>query len=76
MTNENEKQRKQTFAEIIEQYGMNAEQVEFYQNYSKEEVIVQILLINAYAKSQSVYCDIYIKTLANTTDTLTYEVLS
>ena len=36
MTNENEKQRKQTFAEIIEQYGMNAEQVEFYQNYSKE----------------------------------------
>ena len=36
MTNENEKQRKQTFAEIIEQYGMNAEQVEFYQSYSKE----------------------------------------
>ena len=36
MTNENEKQRKQTFAEIIEQYGMNEEQVEFYQSYSKE----------------------------------------
>ena len=36
MTNEKEKQRKQTFAEIIEQYGMNKEQVEFYQTYSKE----------------------------------------
>ena len=36
MMNENEKQRKQTFAEIIEQYGMSAEQVEFYQSYSKE----------------------------------------
>ena len=62
---------------VVNEYILQqAEQFDRHpENFSKSEVIVQVLLVTSYFKNDALWCSVYVRTMAGTTVSLEQEVI-